>query len=147
MAIDPVLLITFIITGSFFITFLGTYLLISRMGKEKEEESYEAVKPKKLSKKGRSLLDRNIVDELIETIPVGSLDPSTLIELEEIFHNGLMNVRKEKSHPEKLIEGLKEMRNAVEQWVVHQGASNFEISKLVYDFFFDWYNSVETELY
>ncbi len=146
MALDPLLLIILIIAAVFFVTFLLTYFTLSFFTREKETD-YSPSSPKKVTKKVRSILERNLVDELFKTIPVNLLDPSSLVELQQKLNNGLMRLKKTNSDPQILLETLRELRNEIEQWVVQQGAENFDISKQVYDFFFEWYNEVERELY
>ncbi len=78
MALDPLLLIILIIAAVFFVTFLLTYFTLSFFTREKETD-YSPSSPKKVTKKVRSILERNLVDELFKTIPVNLLDPSSLV--------------------------------------------------------------------
>ncbi len=146
MALNPFLTIILIIAIAFLVSFFGTYLVLSYWSREKAEDS-SPPSPKKVSKKVKSLLQRNLADELLKSVPLDQLDPSSIVELQEKLNNGLMQARKSTSSPDRLLDALQIMRNEVEHWVIQQGSTNFDISRQVYDFFFAWYREIERELY
>ncbi len=145
MAIDfsPIILVVVV---SSIVAFIATYLLASYFINKDGSSDVSPPKSKKISSAAMSLLNQDLWETLRQSDTVNSLPPDLLVTLQHIIQNNHLKLKKAGKNREKIKEILKSYRQEIEEWIVSLGPSNFDISKSVYDAFFDWLFKLENEL-